>query len=263
MRLLRRIVGRETELDGVHRRCDTRRIDVRSETHHGLKYRDRLPERRRQPEASAAEIRIGEAVRHHADDRRRHAVHGNRFAERGRVAAEPLHEHIVGDDGHSRTAGRLFVRCERPADERTCAHKLEESWRHVRVDLALQPIDAGQRNAVAPDESESFDGVADRRCLRLPVAERWERWHARLAVFASLVDRDESIGGRVRHATQQHRVDHTEHRRRRTDAEHQGEHGDDGECRGARKRAQRVTKIVHHGLLGLTAPPACRTPILS
>src|SRR5262245_16356711 len=76
-----------------------------------LEYCDGLPECRRQP-TTGTKVWICKSSRHHADNRRRHAVNWNRFAEQRAVAAVVTHEELVRDDGHIGCAEAFLIRAK-------------------------------------------------------------------------------------------------------------------------------------------------------
>ena len=157
----------------------------------------------RQPEIGVE--RELEALRHHADDRRRHVVDAHGAADHRRVAAVAVQPHAVADEHHRRRAGAIVVRQRSrgraPALCRGCRSALA---RHVRAVEALGRLafvaDVGDGAGVG---AESMSKV---RVVVAPVAEIEVR-HAHAAVAdaigtnRSAIARSGSAIGRPRIST--------------------------------------------------------------
>jgi hypothetical protein len=205
---------------------------------------DRLPERGSEPRAAAGEVREGERVGHHADDRRPHAVDLECPPNDGRVSAEAPLEQLPGDDGHVRRAQLLLIRREGAADGWAGAHELEESGRDIGGNPSLRTIAAWQRDTVATDERDPVDRVRGRRGLLLPVPERWIGRDAQAAVVAALVHRAEPVGLAVGQSAQDDRIDDAEDRGDAADPECQHEHDDEREARRSRERPPGIAELL-------------------
>src|SRR6185437_11206042 len=179
---------RESLLEHVHRRRGARRVDAGTKADEsaavdvqaalqecrfrGERAGDRLPEVGRHPGAAAAEVRVGEAARHHAADRRRGGADENRFPERRRIASELMHEIGIREYAYLLRARLLVVRGKPAAEQWLDAGQLEEAGGDEGDRLPLRTIRAWGEDGVTSDEREPFDRVVQARRLVLPILDR-------------------------------------------------------------------------------------------
>jgi hypothetical protein len=200
--------------------------------------------RRREPDL----LLLGEpeALRHDADDGRRHAVQANRRAEHAGIAAVSLLPHGVGQHHHRRPSGTIVAGAEiAPEDWRDADH-LEVVRRNVgpRVLLRDAPLVAHVEGAA---EDERHAGQRPRRGP--PVVEVQERDAGLLAADVARQDHRQLFGFGKRHAPQEHGVDDGEDGVVGADSEGEDDHSREREPAVLQEEADCVPEVLEqaHG----------------
>ena len=197
-----------------------------------------------------------EARRHDADDgvsRARHEIiEHDRLANGVRVSTKPLLPEVVTDDDDGVRIFDVFFGLERSPQNWRYAQRLEETRRDIPPgNLLGRRVIAHQAEPPRhvrelPDEGHVGKDIV----LLLPV--RVELPVDRLAIVTvfrpAFPHRDQPVGFGKRQRLQHDRLEDTEDRRRRSDAQRKSQHGHDREAGTLSEHSQAEAKILPHGV---------------
>src|SRR5256714_8205865 len=191
---------------------------------------------------------------HHAHDRVGLVAKVDGFAEHVRIAVENALPEFVADHRNHRAADAIFFLGEDAPDLRLEA----DDFKKVSGDECAR--DLFRRAAFQSAQVIGFPArdrdIFENRVVPFPIDVIRIRHRDLRLIRVRLGQDDNAVAVRIRERLEQDRIDDTEDRRVRPDAERQGKNCDEREARSFPELAERETQIVHGALRYLTATSA-------
>src|SRR5580704_17666370 len=180
-------------------------------------------------------------LREHSDNLKRYLVEQQRLADGAGVAGKMAHPERMAQQQHVPAVRTIVLLRESAAEPRLDAERGEKVVRdsHTVDDFRNVATREGRRPP-APIQSHGFEGAV----ARSPVFPCSERYVGRLArVRIAFGEGNEPSRFAIRERIQQHGFDDAEDGGIGTDAEGEGEDGDEREGGGFRQRAESVFQV--------------------
>src|SRR5262249_43863704 len=159
-----------------------------------------------------------------------------------RLGAEVTALEVLTDDDYAMLAVMLFFRQKVAPRGRLCAEHRKQVRGYERALNPLRPVAAGEVKVLVLKSRKLHEHLS-----LIPPGQKVHYPRAKLAAGLRLAfpDHHQSFRVRIGKRLEQHRVDYTEDRRVRADAERERQHGDEGEAGALHQRSHAVAQVLN------------------
>ena len=168
------------------------------------------------------------------------------LANHVRITAEASRPHAVGQDGRRRSPGRIFVRCQQPAECRTSTEHGKKIRRDANDADSFRVTLPGQVVVAANRDRDLLKSMVP--CLDVEILRRGKPILGDVQSGGTIPQNHQPVGAVVRQRTEQQCVCNTEDGGVRTDPNRQRQYRGQCEARVLGERAKSESNVLHPGV---------------